>query len=76
VGNTLFPLLRQFVCFNYYGCDISKKAVNLIEEEMIKHPDLQPRMKVCVCDLVLHDIPYQQTGDLNSLIFVLSAIAP
>jgi hypothetical protein len=43
---------------------------------MTKHPDLQPRMHVCVCDLVKHEIPYQQVGDLNSLIFVLSAIAP
>lgn len=34
VGNTLFPLLRQFECFHYYGCDISKKAIHLIEEEM------------------------------------------
>jgi hypothetical protein len=33
-------------------------------------------MKVAVCDLVIDEIPYQQTGDLNSLIFVLSAIAP
>lgn len=52
VGNTLFPLLRQFECFNYYGCDISKKAITLIEEEMEKHEELKPRMKVCVCDLV------------------------
>lgn len=34
VGNTLFPLLRQFNCFNYYGCDISAKAITLIEQEM------------------------------------------
>lgn len=33
-------------------------------------------MNVKVCDLVIHDIPYQKVGDLNSLIFVLSAIAP
>lgn len=37
VGNTLFPLLRQFDCFNYYGCDISAKAIDLINEEMEKH---------------------------------------
>ena len=30
VGNTLFPLLREFPCFNYYGCDISAKAISLI----------------------------------------------
>lgn len=76
MGNTLFPLLRQFECFNYYGCDISAKAIDLINEEMEKHPDLKPRMKVTVCDLVKHEIPYQLAGDLNSLIFVLSAIAP
>jgi methyltransferase-like protein 6 len=33
-------------------------------------------MQVSVCDLVIDPIPYQQIGDLNSLIFVLSAIAP
>jgi len=33
-------------------------------------------MKAKVCDLVYDEIPYQQIGDLNSLIFVLSAIAP
>lgn len=43
---------------------------------MEKHPDLKPRMEVCVCNLVTDQIPYQQIGDLNSLIFVLSAIAP
>ena len=31
VGNTLFPLLREFPCFNYFGCDISAKAISLIE---------------------------------------------
>jgi tRNAThr (cytosine32-N3)-methyltransferase len=31
VGNTLFPLLRQFDFFNYLGCDISAHAITLIE---------------------------------------------
>lgn len=43
---------------------------------MQKHEDLRPRMRVSVCDLVIDPIPYPLTGDLNSLIFVLSAIAP
>ena len=33
-------------------------------------------MHVKVCDLVKDEIPYQGLGDLNSLIFVLSAIKP
>jgi SAM-dependent methyltransferase len=52
VGNTLFPLLREFPCFNYFGCDISAKAISLIEEEMEKHQEFKPRLKVAVCDLV------------------------
>jgi len=38
--------------------------------------EFQDKLKVCVCDLVKDEIPYQQVGDLNSLIFVMSAIAP
>ena len=52
VGNTLFPLLRDYPCFNYYGFDISAKAISLIEEEMQKHPEYADRMKVAVANLV------------------------
>lgn len=43
---------------------------------MQKHEELKSRLKVEVCDLVKDDIPYKHAGDLNSLIFVLSAIVP
>jgi len=43
---------------------------------MTKHEEYQDRMHVKVCDLVKDEIPYQKVGDLNSMIFVLSAIAP
>ena len=76
VGNTLFPLLREFPCFDYYGCDISAKAINLIEEEMEKHPEYNDRLKVSVCDLAKDVLPEPQKMDLTSLIFVLSAIVP
>lgn len=33
-------------------------------------------MKVTVCDLSIDEIPYKGHGDLNTLIFVLSAIVP
>jgi hypothetical protein len=43
---------------------------------MAKHEEYKGRMNVKVCDLVKDEIPYQKVGDLNSMIFVLSAIAP
>lgn len=43
---------------------------------MQKHPELQDRMKVSVCDLVKDEIPYKGHGNLSTLIFVLSAIVP
>ena len=30
VGNTIFPLLREYPCFKYFGFDISAKAITLI----------------------------------------------
>lgn len=30
VGNTLFPLLREYNFFTFYGCDISAQAIQLI----------------------------------------------
>lgn len=43
---------------------------------MQNHPDLQKKINVCVCDLSKDEIPYHGHGDLNTLIFVLSAIVP
>jgi hypothetical protein len=43
---------------------------------MEKHEEYKHRLKVSVCDLAKEEIPYPQTRDLVSLIFVLSAIVP
>ena len=43
---------------------------------MVKHPEYQERLKVEVCDLAKHELPFKGFGDLNTLIFVLSAIVP
>lgn len=43
---------------------------------MEKHEEYKDRLHVSVCDLVKDPIPYEQTGDLSTLIFVLSAIVP
>lgn len=31
VGNTLFPILREYPFFRCLGCDISENAINLIK---------------------------------------------
>ena len=76
VGNTLFPLIKEFKCFRFWGCDISVKAIDMIQAEIKEREELQGRLKVAVCDLVKHPIPFEKTGDIVSLIFVMSAIVP
>lgn len=76
VGNTLFPLLRDYPFFDFIGCDISATAIELIEKEMVIHPEYQGRLSVKVCDLVKDEIPFESKPDLLSMIFVLSAIVP
>ena len=34
VGNTLFPLLRDYPFFDFLGCDISATAIELVRKEM------------------------------------------
>ena len=52
VGNTLFPLLREYSFFDFLGCDISATAIELVRKEMQAHPEFEGRLQVEVCDLV------------------------
>jgi len=76
VGNFVFPLLDIEANIFMYACDFSQRAVEFVQKD--SRYDLL-RMKAFVCDVtrdsLVSQIP-ENTVDVASLIFVLSAIHP
>ncbi|GAB5373435.1 hypothetical protein AAMO2058_001751500 [Amorphochlora amoebiformis] len=76
VGNTMFPLLTDFPELHVYGVDISKNAIEILQQRP-QFKQNSNRSKVWVCDLVNSEIPKEMPpSDISTLIFVLSAINP
>ena len=78
VGNTIFPILEHcdedsvFV----YGCDFSPTAIDIVQSHELYNPD---KCSAFVCDIsqVTLDMPVPQNSlDVITIIFVLSAINP
>ncbi|ORX50967.1 methyltransferase like 6, isoform CRA_c [Hesseltinella vesiculosa] len=76
VGNFLFPVLADNPNMFMYACDFSKRAVEMVQG----NPQYaEGRCKAFVCDLtqdLLTDNVPENSLDLVSAIFVLSAIPP
>ncbi|XP_077576671.1 tRNA N(3)-cytidine methyltransferase METTL6 [Stigmatopora nigra] len=76
VGNCIFPLLEDRRDIFVYACDFSPRAVDFVKE----NPQFCPeRCAVFQCDLTrddLRDNVPEDSVDLATLIFVLSAIHP
>jgi len=76
VGNFVFPLLEIEARLYIYACDFSPRAVEFVQKDS-RYDSL--RMKAFVCDItkdrILSEIS-ENSVDVASLIFVLSAIHP
>lgn len=76
VGNFIFPLIEENTPYYIYACDFSVRAIELVK----KHPLY--KKDVCyafVCDITqdnLNEIIVENSVDVVSMIFVLSAIHP
>lgn len=75
VGNFLFPLLTELPNLFIHACDFSTTAINLLHQNPQYNAD---RLHSFVCDLTdENEIPLEQNSiDICSMIFVLSAINP
>ncbi|CAK1599318.1 unnamed protein product [Parnassius mnemosyne] len=77
VGNMIFPLVEEgFSNFYFYACDFSPRAVEFVKRNKLYDDN---RMKAFCADLTtddLFDSVTENSVDLASLIFVLSAIDP
>lgn len=76
VGNFIFPLLEIETRLFIFACDFSPRAVEFVQKDSRYDP---LRMKAFVCDITKDRIPPlipENSVDVASLIFVLSAIHP
>lgn len=77
VGNMVFPLVEEgYSNFYFYACDFSPRAVEFVKSNKLFNEN---RMKAFCADLTTDDlfknVP-EESIDITSLIFVLSAIHP
>jgi len=76
VGNAMFPLLKEYPQLHVLGVDISKRAIELIQQRK-DYKSESHRCKVWVCNLVEDPLPVEVSNiDIGTFIFVLSAIHP
>ncbi|CAG9124954.1 unnamed protein product [Plutella xylostella] len=77
VGNMVFPLVQEgFTNFYFYACDFSPRAVEFVKANKLYD---ESRMKAFCADVTSEDLfehVEENSVDLASLIFVLSAIQP
>ncbi|CAK1548036.1 unnamed protein product [Leptosia nina] len=77
VGNMIFPLLEEgFSNFYFYACDFSPRAVDFVKSNKLYD---ESRVKAFCADLTtdnLFENISENSVDIASLIFVLSAIHP
>lgn len=76
VGNFVYPLIQDQANFFIYACDLSTKAIDLVKSNPLYD---ESKIKAFQTDIttnaILSIIP-QNSVDIVSLIFVLSAINP
>ena len=77
VGNFAYPLLEESSSLFIYACDLSPRAVEMVKTNPSYNTE---RIKAFECDISIEDcfkdnIP-DESVDIVSLIFVLSAIRP
>ncbi|KAG9276233.1 methyltransferase-like protein 6 [Astyanax mexicanus] len=76
VGNCIFPLLEEDLNIFIYACDFSPRAVEFVKQNSLYCPE---RCLAFQCDLTKDDllatVP-EESLDVATLIFVLSAIHP
>ncbi|KAI9146345.1 methyltransferase-like protein 6 [Paraphysoderma sedebokerense] len=76
VGNFVFPLIEQYPNLRVIACDFSKRAIDFVKS----NPKFTPeRCTAFVCDLTTNDLldnVEENSVDIVSMIFVLSAIPP
>ncbi|XP_033836861.1 tRNA N(3)-methylcytidine methyltransferase METTL6 [Periophthalmus magnuspinnatus] len=76
VGNCIFPLLEEDLNVFIYACDFSPRAVEFVKQNPLYSPE---RCCAFQCDLTKDDLRDQipeNSVDVITLIFVLSAIHP
>lgn len=76
VGNLIYPLIEDGMNFFVYACDLSPRAVDFVKSNVNYD---ETKMKAFQCDITSNEIfsviP-QDSVDIVTLIFVLSAIHP
>jgi len=76
VGNTIFPLLKEYPQLTVYGIDCSKRAVDIIRK-CPEFVEAGARSAVEVCDICNDDFPTEFSSlNFATLIFCLSAVQP
>ncbi|XP_033762193.1 tRNA N(3)-methylcytidine methyltransferase METTL6-like [Pecten maximus] len=76
VGNFIFPLLEQDSSLYFHACDFSPRAVQFVKENPLYDPE---RCNVFQCDITTDPLTNhmpENSVNLVSMIFVLSAINP
>ncbi|XP_066249683.1 tRNA N(3)-methylcytidine methyltransferase METTL6 [Euwallacea similis] len=76
VGNFIFPLIEENLKLQIFACDLSPRAVGLVKSHPLYDPS---RITVFPCDITSNEVfshIQENSLDIVTLIFVLSAIHP
>lgn len=76
VGNFIFPLIEEQLNFYIIACDLSSKAIDIVQKNLLYD---ESRMRAFQVDITTEDIfnkVDENSVDIATLIFVLSAIHP
>lgn len=76
VGNFIFPLIKEGLNFHVLACDLSSKAIEIVQKHELYNSE---NMRVFQTDVTTEDIlsiVEENSVDIVTLIFVLSAVHP
>lgn len=76
VGNTIYPLLKDFPSLFVHACDFSKRAIQFVMENSLYDTS---KINAFQCDITQDDLTSHiipNSVDIVTIIFVLSSISP
>lgn len=76
VGNLVFPLIEEGLNYYFYACDFSPRAVELVQQHKLYDENIVKAFQADITTDSVFDHLTEESLDIVTLVFVLSAIHP